>query len=177
MAPENQGVLDPYHVLSLLPLRPYESLADIGCGSGYFTVDLGKYLSRGKLYAMDIQEEMVQACRDRVQQAHLSNVEVLRCREISFPVSPASLDCAFLAFVLHETEDRQSFLAAVAKLLRPGAWCAVLEWYRQKMDEGPPFAYRVTSKQVRQFAAGVGLTYKWQRDLNDKQYMVMLTKK
>lgn len=176
LATDRREQLDPDRLLSLLPLRPYDTIADIGCGPGYFTVPLGKFLREGKLYALDLQKEMVQACRTRVLETRLSNVEALQCQETSFPVPLDSLDGVLLAFVLHEADDKQAFMKAVADLLRGGAWCAVLEWHPQEMDEGPPLADRLSQQQVEELAAGAGLVSRGWRDLNSQHYMLMLRK-
>ena len=63
LAPERYEQLDIHRILSLLPITHYQTVADIGCGPGFFTIPLAKTLWEGKMYALDIQEEMLEACR------------------------------------------------------------------------------------------------------------------
>ena len=100
LSPERLESLDPFIILSFCPINLHDRVADIGCGPGFFTIPLAKFLVSGDLYALDLDEEMVSACRDRVAQARMGNVEVLKCEALKFPLEPQSLDGAFLAFVV-----------------------------------------------------------------------------
>ena len=91
------------------------------------------------MYAVDVNEEMVAACRERVRQARMGNVEVDKCGEFDFPIEPASLDGAFLAFVVHHSEDRGRFLNAVRGLMQPRGWCSILEWFRKEHRVGTAY--------------------------------------
>ena len=140
LSPDRIQTSDPLVILSFVPINAYETVADIGCGPGYFTIPLAKSLINGKLYAVDVNEEMVAACRERVRQARMGNVEVDQCGEFDFPIEPASLDGAFLAFVVHHSEDRGRFLSAVRGLMQPRGWCSILEWFRKDTGSGPPWS-------------------------------------
>ena len=109
LSPDRHAASDPLVIFSFCPINIHETVADIGCGPGYFTVPLAKSLINGKLYALDIDEEMVAACQEQVEQARMGNVEVLQCGEYDFPLEPASLDGVFMAFVVHHSEDRARF--------------------------------------------------------------------
>lgn len=175
-APERREHLDPDRVIAMIPMRPYHQVADIGCGTGFFTVALAKYVSQGKLYALDIQEEMLEACRQHLDAVRLSNVELLSCGEKDFPLPKESLDGVFVAFVLSEVKNRKGFLTAAQEALQKSGWLALLEWYKQKMDEGPPVKDRVSEEEAKKLGEGAGLRYVSKRDLNGKSYLMLFRK-
>ena len=109
LSPDRAERLDPLSVLSLSPVNPGETVADVGCGPGYFTLPLAKFLFSGKVYALDTDQEMLEACRRRLDEARMSNVETLLCQEYEFPVEAGILDGVLVAFVAHHPEDRVRF--------------------------------------------------------------------
>ena len=168
--------LDPFVVTAFLPIEPYDHVADIGCGPGYFAIPLAKHLVYGKLFALDIEDEMLDALRARVADANLGNVEVLKCGPADFPGPEESLDGALLAFVAHQSDDRTAFLNATRVLLKPGGWCAVLEWYRKETEHGPPLEARIDPAELETLSRAVGFQVRWWRDINGLQYMALLRK-
>ena len=173
---EREQTLDPFTVLTYLPIDPYEQVADIGCGPGYFTIPLGKYLVHGKLYALDISDEMVEAARRRVKEANLANVTVETCGDYDFPVTEGSLDGVLMAFVVHSNQDRPALLKAAANLLRPRGWCAIMEWRRVETEQGPPLEMRMEPSELRELAEKSGLEFTSSRGLNEFQYMSVFRK-
>ena len=174
LSPGRVEVADPFVILSFCPINIHETVGDIGCGPGYFTLPLAKSLVNGKVYAVDIDEEMVAACRQRVSQARLGNVEVLKCDEFEFPTHAASLDGAFLAFVVQQSPDKSRFLSAVRDLIRPRGWCVVLEWRRKETEDGPPLERRVDPEDLEKLARQAGFRNRCWRDLNGQHYMMTL---
>ena len=174
LSPDRIQSSDPLVILSFVPINAYETVADIGCGPGYFTIPLAKSLINGKLYAVDVNDEMVAACRERVRQARMGNVEVDQCGEFDFPIEPASLDGAFLAFVVHHSEDRGRFLDAVRGLMQPRGWCSVLEWFRKDTGSGPPLERRIDPGELEETARAAGFRTMGWRPLNDEHYLMTL---
>ncbi len=76
LAPERAQRHDTFLILSMSGVNLQDTVADIGCGPGYFTVPLAKYLVNGKLYALDIDDEMLEACRNNVSEAHMGKALV-----------------------------------------------------------------------------------------------------
>jgi ubiquinone/menaquinone biosynthesis C-methylase UbiE len=173
---QREEELDPFRVMAFLPIEPYHHIADIGCGPGFFTIPFAKHLIYGKVYALDVDPEMLRVLRERVDDVHLTNVEILQCGPLDFPAPKGSLDGVFLAFVVHEVEEREAFLREAGTLLRPGGWCAVLEWYKKETPGGPPLERRISPEELRELANGAGLTFREWRDLNGKHYMALLRK-
>lgn len=175
-SPERRRSLDPDRILALLPLSAGQTVADIGCGPGYFTLPLARKVGAGRVYALDVQEEMLARVRHKLAQEKITNVVVALSSDAELPVPDASLDGAFMAFVLHEADDRSGFLKSVHRALKPGGWLAVLEWQRREMPEGPPLHERLSPRQVRLALGKAGLAYAEGHEMNDKQYLILARK-
>ncbi len=174
LSPQRDASLETLAILSFSGISYRDRVADIGCGPGYFTIPLAKALVEGKLYALDIDNEMLDACRERVAQARMGNVEILKCEEFDSSLEAGSLDGIFLAFVIQQSPDKPRFLKAVRQLLRPRGWGAILEWYRKETETGPPLERRVDPEQMEELVKSAGFRYLGWRDLNGDQYMMTL---
>ena len=177
LSPERLERLDVHRILSLLPLRPYLTVADIGCGPGLFSIPLAKSLWDGKVYAVDIDEEMLEAVRRRSKEARLGNVETLKSEEGALPLEPASMDGVLLVCVLHEVSDKARFLKSAVGALKQGGWCAVIEWrIGSGTDKGPPQEQRIAEADMASMAKKAHLRVTLRRELNDYHYMLLLNK-
>lgn len=171
---ERRRMLDPDKIMALLPREPGQTVGDVGSGTGFFTEPLARALPDGKVIAFDVQPEMVQATTERVTRAGLDNVRVMRSREADLPVGNATLDGILAAFVLHETESLPGLLQELRRVIRPGGWLAVLEFYRREGTSGPPLHIRLEPAEVRaalreaKFAPDEDT-----HDLNEQQYVVL----
>lgn len=172
--PERAETLDPFVVLGLCPINFRDTVADIGCGPGYFTLPLAKQLVNGKVYALDVDPDMLDACRQRVAEARMGNVEFVQCEEYSFPVPDGAMDGLLVAFVVHHPQDRIRFLSALKALLKPKGWCAILEWQPKETESGPPVASRLQPSELEELARSVGFRVSNWRSVNEDQYLMIL---
>jgi ubiquinone/menaquinone biosynthesis C-methylase UbiE len=151
-------------------------VADIGCGPGYFTLPLAKFVIHGKVVALDTSDEMVEACKGRMDAARLGNVDVLKCEEYEFPVAAASMDGLFISVTLHHPEDRVRFLTAANEMLKPGGWCFIIEWQPHETESGPPQEVRINKDQLDQIAGDSGFKVQSSINLNEDYYLATLIK-
>ena len=173
-----QEMLDPQRVFSLLPLRPYQKIADVGCGPGFFTIPLAKYLFDGRVYAIDVEQQMLDALKERLASARLGNVEILHSTDDKkIPLEEGTpIDGALLAFSLHETADQGALLKDVFCHLQLGGWTAIIEWYKRETEGGPPVEERLTQEEVRGMGEESGFVFVKKSELNENHYMVLLRK-
>lgn len=176
LSEERRILLDPERIISLLPLESGHIVADIGCGPGFFTIPLARRLPRGKVYAIDIQEEMLEALRARMATAGVKNVEVRLSGELALPLENESVDGAFLALVLHEAQNKLAFLERVRDVLRPRGWLAIIEWHKREMEEGPPLSERLSEAQVLRLTKRAGFAPIKRLPLNEKHYFIFSIK-
>ena len=164
---------DPYELLTRLPLDPYHHVADVGCGPGYFSVPLAKYLSHGRLYALDVDDEMLEVLKRRVDAVPLGNVKLVKTDGIDLRLPPRSLDGMLLAYVVHYADDRLAFMEAAAETLKPSGWCCVLEWYRVETEHGPPVEKRIEPEEMTTLATNAGFSLQRRWELPGYQYMLL----
>ncbi|HEY7983923.1 MAG TPA: methyltransferase domain-containing protein, partial [Ktedonobacterales bacterium] len=158
LSDERQKLLQPAKLLRSLGLRAGDTLADIGCGPGFFTLPAAEIVGvRGLVYAADIQGDMLSAVKTRATEANLTNVQVIKSSDTEVPIRAASVDMALLAFTLHEIEPRARFLHRVSRLLKPTGKLVIIEWEKQSDAPSPPANPPLTAEDAIKDAEAAGL--------------------
>lgn len=146
MGEERKRELDPFVFLRSNGLSPGMSIADIGCGPGFFTLPAAEIVgSTGKVYAVDIQEEMLEELKIRNPP---QNVHIVHSSENSIPVEDGACDMVFISFVFHEAEDKPLFLNELKRILKPNGRFLLLDWQKKVEDKGPPYEERIDITEV-----------------------------
>jgi ubiquinone/menaquinone biosynthesis C-methylase UbiE len=120
-------VLSPGALVRRLELKPDFRVLELGPGPGYFSPAVAKAVPRGKLVLVDVQPEMLDMARKRLDAQGIDNVEYRQADALSLPADDASFDVAFLAAVLGEVPDRSACLKELHRVLRPGGLLSVTE--------------------------------------------------
>jgi len=130
--PERLDEEEPDTALDVLKIAHGSTVADIGAGSGFMTMRLASRVgSDGKVYANDIQPEMLQILQRRIDRAHVTNV-VLVQGAIDDPKLPASaMDLELMVDVYHELSRPQEMLRALRTALKPAGRLVLLEYRKE----------------------------------------------
>ena len=159
-SPDRDRWQQPEQIMDALAIAEGASVADIGAGAGWFTIRLARRVGpNGKVYAQDVQRQMLEAIRRRVGREGLQNVET-RLGEGSDPNLPvASLDAVLVVDVYPEVEDRVAFLQNLAAALEPGGRIGIVNYKPGNGGPGPvgDEGTRVDEEVVRADAAAAGL--------------------
>jgi ubiquinone/menaquinone biosynthesis C-methylase UbiE len=134
----------PDEVIRALRLSPGETLCDVGSGPGYFALRAARRLeSSGWVYAEDVEASMIDALRDRVSQARLSNVTPI----LGLPDDPllprAACDVILVVNTYHLFPNGPAFLRRLGKSLKPGGRLANIDFHKRETPQGPVLARRV----------------------------------
>ena len=127
------GWQQPERVIAELGIGPGDRVADLGAGSGYFTLRLAQAVGpEGRVYAVDVDEEMNEYLRSRVEQAGAANVEVIQGR-FEDPLLPdAGVDLVLTVDTYHHIDDRTTYFRNLQRDLAPGGRVAVIDYDGRK---------------------------------------------
>jgi precorrin-6B methylase 2 len=147
--PEREKEEQPAKLMKALKLKSGDVVADIGAGSGFFTFRLAQEVGpKGKVYAVDIQKEMIAVLRKRMQARKLTNVEPV-LGTITDPKLPAaSIDLILMVDVYHEFSHPYEMTEAMVKALKPGGRMVFVEYRLEDPRVPIKLVHKMTQKQV-----------------------------
>lgn len=156
-----------------LGLAPGAVVADIGAGSGVFTVPLARAVPQGRVYAVDIDQGLVDHLARKAEEARAANVKPV-LGAFTDPRLPArDVDVAFIFDVLHHIEDRATYLRSLAGYLRPGGRIAVIDFHPELGPHKNDPQLQVTRDQTREWMAAAGLRPLAEHPLYDDKWYVV----
>jgi ubiquinone/menaquinone biosynthesis C-methylase UbiE len=126
--PIRRTLLKPARIIDKLGLAGSERVLELGPGPGYFSVEIARRLTEGRLELFDLQPEMLEKARQQLERAGLSNVG-FTAGEASdgLPFPDNTFDVAFLSAVIGEVPDKQACLRSLGQVLKPGGRLVFLE--------------------------------------------------
>lgn len=134
---ERASFQKPREVLKVLSLKPGERVADVGSGSGYFTIPIAKEVGpTGTVWAIDVFQEMLDFLEKRVRVERLQNVRFLKV-ERDEPWFPERVDTILVIDTLHYVKDRAQFARKLREGLRPGGRVVVIDYTPKPFEERP----------------------------------------
>jgi ubiquinone/menaquinone biosynthesis C-methylase UbiE len=140
---------DCENLLRELDVKPGQKVCDMGCGNGFYTLQLAKLVGpEGKVYAVDIQPEMLRLLRDRAEKDGLRNiVPVLgTATEPGLPVE--TLDLVLLVDVYHEFSHPEQMLGAIRKSLSADGLVALAEFRAEDPSVPIKPLHKMSKKQI-----------------------------
>jgi ubiquinone/menaquinone biosynthesis C-methylase UbiE len=127
----------PERVIAALNLQPGDVVADLGSGGGYFTFRLAEAVGpTGKVYAVDIDRDMVDLIARRATEEGRRNIEVILAKPEDPSLPKASLDLVFTSNTYHHIKNRVAYFANLRQYLRPDGRVAIVEFDRRGWLEG-----------------------------------------
>ena len=164
---------NPQAVIEHLDLKPTDTVADLGTGTGYFAFRIANLVPEGKVYAVDIQPEMLEVVSHIKEENNLTNVETILGTENNPNLPENSVELALMVDAYHEFAYPREMMINLYNSLKPGGRVVLVE-YRQ---ENPMIMikplHKMSQKQVKKEMKAVNLKWlKTQQFLPEQHFMV-----
>lgn len=160
MNAEGVNFVDPGKILRQIEVAAGATVADFGCGSGYFSFEFAKAVGpEGKVLALDILPSALEAVASRAKILNLGNVTPKRVnleREGGSGLGPSSTDWVVLKDMLFQNEQKQVILEEVARVLKPGGQAIIMEWNPKASAVGPEKKLRIEPEALKSWLGAAG---------------------
>jgi ubiquinone/menaquinone biosynthesis C-methylase UbiE len=148
-------------VLQNLSLTPSTVFADLGCGSGNYTIAIAQAVGpNGVVYAVDVWEDGLNELRRSAALIGLANIVTVHANiNEHIPLDEGTVDTCFMATVLHDLLRDSTGEVAMGELLRvlkPGGRLAVIEFKKVENGPGPLLSVRISPEQIREIVKPFG---------------------
>ena len=127
LLPLRRLVISPSQLADRLALSPSDRVLEIGPGPGYFSVEVARRVPAGHLDLLDVQAEMLELARRRLERARMMNTTLAAGDAAALPYPSAAFDVVFLVTVLGEIAQRERAVSEIARVLRPGGRLSITE--------------------------------------------------
>jgi ubiquinone/menaquinone biosynthesis C-methylase UbiE len=143
-------------VVAALQLKPDAVVADIGAGSGVFTVPLAKAVTAGKVYAVDIEQGLVDHITKKATEAKLTNVQGVLGKFTDANLPAKDVDVALIFDVLHHIENRTEYLKNLVPYLKKAGRIVVIDFHPELGPHKNDPTLQVTKAQAAAWFAALG---------------------
>ena len=160
----------PTRVIDALALKPGMKVADIGAGTGYFSMRLAKTPGLS-VYAVDIEPKMVEYLKKRAASERATNVTAVVASATS-PNLPEPVDVILVVDTYHHLPNRPAYFRELRKSLKPGGRVAIVD-FRKDAPEGPPAHFRFTPQQIQDEMKQAGYQLDADHDFLPRQHFLI----
>jgi len=160
--PKRDAWQKPDAVIRELRLAPDDVVADLGAGTGYFSVRLARAVPKGRVLAIDNEQSMLDFTRKRAEQDGVKNIETLLATE-SDPKLPAGVDVVLIVDTYHHLSERVAYFERVRTKLADGGRVVVVDFKMGKLPVGPPDDHKIARETIESEMkqAGYSLCRSW----------------
>lgn len=162
----------PDRVIAALGLGPGQAVADIGAGTGYFSVRLARSSAKPTVYAVDLEPKMIEHLTARASAEHLPNLRPVQASAASANL-PSPVDVVLVVDTYHHIGSRAEYFAALKNRLTAGGRVAIVDYRKDAGGDGPPAHFRFTPEQITAEMAQAGFTLDRAHDFLPRQLFLV----
>lgn len=172
--------VDPKSVVRSLPVAPKGTVADFGCGAGYFSVEFARAVGdEGSVIALDVLPSALEAVESQIKTLGFKNITTKRAnleKENGSGLPPQSVDWVISKDILFQNENKPVIVREIARILRPGGHALVMEWDPAAKGVGPDAGSRIDQEALKELVAEAGLTVGQEIPVGGFHYAFLVTK-
>ena len=174
------GFINPQKVIDQIGLKQGMKIADFGCGHGYFTLPVAKIVgNKGRVYAIDVLLEALEAVRSCAQLEGAVNIETVR-GNLELPggsgLPDSSMDMVLLHNVLFQSQKKPAIIREAKRALKLGGAFVLVDWRPDSVFLGPQNGWRMSFDEARVLAQEQGFVFNKIFDAGEFHYGLMFIK-
>lgn len=171
--PDREREERPAALIRSLDLAPDDVVADLGAGTGYFTFRLAELVPEGRVFAVDIQPEMLRIIEARAEEERVDNVAPVLGSETSPGLRPGSTDLTLVVDAYHEFSHPHEMLRAIYEATRPGGRLVLVEYRGEDPSVPIRRLHKMTEAQARLEVEAAGFRFVENRDVLPQQHLLV----
>lgn len=171
---------NPQSNISQFNLQHGARVADIGVGSGFYSIEAARAIGPGgRVYAIDVQKDLLTRLKNEAHRQHLSNIEVFwgDAEKIGgTKLASGLVDAAIVSNILFQVPDKTHLAEEVKRILKPKGRVLIIDWSDSYSAGGPPQKDLFNVDAARSLFEGVGLHYENRINAGSHHYGIILRK-
>ena len=169
--PERDAWQKPEEVVEALHVDSASTVADVGAGTGYFAARIAKRIPEGKVFAADVEPDMVRYLGERAQRDHVANLLPVQASADAANL-PEPVDLILVVDTYHHIGNRTAYFSKLKASLRPGGRLAIID-FKADSPAGPPVEHRIPPEKVTEELATAGYQFEESHDFLPRQYFLV----
>jgi SAM-dependent methyltransferase len=137
----------PDELLRELKLAPDAVVADLGAGTGYFSVRLARAVPQGRVIAIDIEQRLLEHIARRASEAKLANIETVLASPDD-PKLPSPVDLVLIVDTYHHIDQRVGYFTKLGSGLRPAGLVVIVDYKMGPLPVGPPDSRKIPRDKI-----------------------------
>jgi len=176
--PNRDSYQKPHDVIAALGIREGEKIADIGAGSGYFSLRFAHHVGdSGLVYAVDINPDMIRHMNRRIRDMKLQNLRTILADPDDPLLTEGSVDRIFICDTWHHIEKQGDYLRLIKKILKPGGQVVMIDFQKRELPVGPPLGMKISREALLTQMEGGGFRLAAEYTFLPYQYFLVFTVK
>lgn len=170
---------EPIKNLKTFGLREDMIVADLGAGSGFYTIPLAQMVPKGKVYAIEIQKDFLTTIKNKGREAHLGNLECLLgdVEKIGgTKIKDAILDAVLASNIFFQIENKDKFIEEIKRILKPNGKLLIIDWSLSGSVFGVSFDKIISKDKVREMFENKGFIWERNIDAGSHHYGIIFKK-
>lgn len=172
---------NPEHSIEQFGLSDGMVVADLGAGSGHYSIAAARAVApRGKVYALDVQKDLLERLKKHAVQQQVRNIDVL-CGDLEHlggsKIREFSCDAAIASNILFMLEDRKAFLVEARRILKSGGKLLLVDWSASFSGMGPHADHVIYKDDAMKLALSAGFTFEKEIDAGSHHYGIIFRNK
>lgn len=178
MNEEVNKIISPEKILEQLEIRDNAHVADFGSGAGFYTIPLAKMIPQGKVYALDVLKDSLEAVNSRAKLEDIQNIETIHCNlEIygGSKLNDNSIDLVLMRNILFQSQKKKEIIKEAKRVMKKEGQLVIVEW-TPNSSFAPKEGWFVSKEGAERLIEAEGLVLDKELEVDNHHYGLVFEK-